>query len=100
MARIIFVSAEDEGGEGCDVIVDDVSQSFEPGFRDGIISAAVDEVVAGGSLYFSSAGNSRNGYKFTSVSLLLRTRCLPLKVVFIRFTLHVKLAFSSFILRV
>lgn len=65
-----FVSAEDEGGEGCDVIVDDVSQGFEPGFRDGVISEAVNEVVAGGSLYFSSAGNCRNGYKFTSVSLL------------------------------
>lgn len=76
--------------------MDDVSQSFEPGFRDGIISEAVDEVVAGGSLYFSSAGNYRNGYKFTSVSNLLgnllsnllsnllKTRCLPLKVVFRR----------------
>ncbi|CAN0279349.1 unnamed protein product [Ascophyllum nodosum] len=56
-----------EGGEGCDVIVDDIRQNEEPGFRDGVISKAVDEVVEAGGLYFSSAGNYRNGYKFTAV---------------------------------
>ena len=58
-----------EGGEGCDVIVDDIRQNEEPGFRDGVISKAVDEVVEAGGLYFSSAGNYRNGYKFTAVSV-------------------------------
>jgi len=63
-------SGVDEGGEACDIIVDDISQGAEPGFRDGIISLAVDEVVANGLLYFSSAGNYRTGYRFTSVSFL------------------------------
>jgi hypothetical protein len=57
---------------GCDIIVDDVSYFSESRFQDGqagsVVSTsnggaliqAVKEVVAGGALYFSSAGNDGN----------------------------------------
>ncbi|MBI5384588.1 MAG: IPT/TIG domain-containing protein [Verrucomicrobia bacterium] len=45
---------------GCDIIVDDVGYFNEPPFQDGPIAEAVNEVTAGGALYFSSAGNSGN----------------------------------------
>jgi hypothetical protein len=43
---------------GCKVIADDVTYSDEGVFQDTIIAQAVNQVVANGSSYFSSAGNS------------------------------------------
>jgi hypothetical protein len=45
---------------GCDIIVDDVIYANESPFHDDIVSTAVEEVVADGALYFSSAGNNGN----------------------------------------
>ena len=55
----------DLNAAGCHVIVDDVGYFAEPVFQDGVIAEAVNTVTAtdpasGGSLYFSSAGNSGN----------------------------------------
>ena len=56
----------------CDIIVDDVSYFVETPFQlgqtasvgsntnGGIVTQAVNQVVADGALYFSSAGNSGN----------------------------------------
>ena len=57
---------------GCDILVDDVSYLTETRFQDGqaagvvsstnggILAQAVNDVVAGGALYFSSAANDGN----------------------------------------
>src|SRR5215472_7463475 len=43
---------------GCKVIADDVAYSDEGVFQDTIVAQAVNQVVANGTTYFSSAGNS------------------------------------------
>ena len=43
--------------DGAKEIVDDVTYFYEPAFQNGIISQAVNSVVASGVTYFSSAGN-------------------------------------------
>jgi len=45
---------------GCDIIVDDVSYPDEAAFQDDVIAQAVNQVTAGGAMYFSSAANSGN----------------------------------------
>lgn len=51
---------------GCDIIVDDVAYFREAVFQDDAIARAVEEVSAGGALYFSSAGNEGNENDGTS----------------------------------
>lgn len=46
-----------DGGAGANVIVDDVIYFAEGMFQDTIVARAVDDVVAQGVSYFSSAGN-------------------------------------------
>jgi subtilisin-like proprotein convertase family protein len=45
---------------GCDIIVDDIIYFKEAPFQDWIIAQAVNDVIADGGLYFSSAGNEGN----------------------------------------
>jgi Subtilase family len=45
---------------GCDIIVDDITYYAEGAFQDGVVAQAVNDVVADGALYFSSAANSGN----------------------------------------
>jgi len=51
---------------GCDIIVDDFTYFNEGVFQDGPIARAVNDVVASGALYFSSAANSGNLTSATS----------------------------------
>lgn len=52
--------------DGCDIIVDDITYITEPYLSDGVVSQAVNSVVAQGVTYFSSAGNfGRNSYGAT-----------------------------------
>lgn len=62
--RTGFISAGDFAagiGElkqaGCNIIVDDVTFITEPFLKDGVVANAVDAAVAGGTTYFSAAGN-------------------------------------------
>ncbi|AEV87635.1 Neuroendocrine convertase 1 [Actinoplanes sp. SE50] len=45
---------------GCDIIVDDVVYYHESPFQDGAPARAVNDVIADGAFYFSSAGNEGN----------------------------------------
>jgi len=50
--------------DGAKVMVDDVEYFDEPMFEDGVISNAIDQVVARGVAYFSAAGNEgRQSYE-------------------------------------
>jgi hypothetical protein len=42
---------------GADIIVDDVYYLEEPAFQDGPVAKAIADVVGGGAIYFTSAGN-------------------------------------------
>lgn len=57
---------------GSNIIVDDVIYFAEPMFQDGIIAQAVDDVVAGGTAFFSAAGNDADqSYESTNVDFVL-----------------------------
>lgn len=51
---------------GCDIVVDDIIYFAEPVFQDGMVARAVNDVIADGGLYFSSAGNEGNTVDGTS----------------------------------
>ncbi len=51
---------------GCDVLVDDISYPVESPFQDSLVADAVNQVTAGGALYFSAAGNGGNLDAFTT----------------------------------
>ena len=53
---------------GCDIILDDVEYYNESPFQDATIAQAVNQVTAGGALYFSSASNSGNKDDGTSAT--------------------------------
>ncbi len=61
-AAINWLANDAFGGEGCDVIVDDVFNLFEGNFQDDFVATAVDAAAAKGIAYFSSAGNSANAH--------------------------------------
>mgnify|MGYP002762372760 FL=1 len=55
---------QDLADAGCTVIVDDIRYNTEPFYQDGPVSNTVDDVVAQGIPYFSSAGNDgQNTYE-------------------------------------
>jgi len=67
-AKIDFASADDGKAAfadavinlynaGCKILVDDISYEDEWQFEDDALAKAINQVVAGGALYFSAAGN-------------------------------------------
>ncbi len=63
MAQAILWLANDAfDGEGADVIVDDIGFWFQPYFEDGIIAQAAEDVVEGGTVYVTAAGNAADNH--------------------------------------
>ncbi|MFQ5864759.1 MAG: S8 family serine peptidase [bacterium] len=57
VASINFLADTAFGGNGCDIIVDDLGFLSQPFFEDGLIAQAVDEVASKGVTYLTAAGN-------------------------------------------
>ena len=53
----LWLANEAFGGEGADVIVDDLGFYLDPYFEDGPAALAAADAVAGGSVFVSAAGN-------------------------------------------
>lgn len=62
LAAIDYLANDAFGGQGCDVIVDDLGFLAEPFFQDGAIAQKVEEVVANGVTYFTAVGNQANNH--------------------------------------
>jgi subtilisin family serine protease len=58
--RELAGAIDDLAAAGADIIVDDVSESDDPFFQDGLSSQAIDRAADRGVAYFSSAGNEAN----------------------------------------
>ena len=61
-ASILYLARDAFGGEGCDIVVDDVAYLTEPYFEDGPVARAVDKATQYDTIYFSSAGNSGDNH--------------------------------------
>ena len=57
---IAWLANEAFNGTGADIVVDDILWYEEPFFEDGMVAQEVKKVVAGGTVYLSSAGNHAN----------------------------------------
>ena len=55
---ILWLANDAFGGEGADIIVDDLSFWSEPYFKDGPVAQAAADAVEGGVVYVTSPGNS------------------------------------------
>ena len=53
----LWLANEAFGGEGADVIVDDLGYYLQPYYEDGYVALAVADTVAGGAVFVSAAGN-------------------------------------------
>ena len=57
---VLWLANEAFGGEGADIIVDDLGYFSEPFFEDGFVALAVADAVAGAAVFVSAAGNNAN----------------------------------------
>jgi subtilisin family serine protease len=57
VSAINYLANNAFGGQGCDIIVDDLGFLSEPAFEDGKIANAVKSVVEKGIVYLTAAGN-------------------------------------------
>jgi cytoskeletal protein CcmA (bactofilin family) len=64
-------------GGRCDIIVDDLTYITEPFQRDGIVARAVNQAVADGVAYFTSAGNFGNKSYEAAFNGVTNTAVLP-----------------------